>query len=439
MSRKFLSLLLILAIVIMGTVSVIHAQDEMMYDCGEAEVTVTLAGGAVGAELEVNQAGAARFMEICPNITVEVLQLIDSTTDRLALYQQFWSAQSADVDLYQVDVIWAGIIAEHVVDMYEYMTEEQIAWYFPSMIEGQTIEGRLVAIPWFTDAAGLYYRTDLLEQYGVEVPTTWDELTVAAQTIQDGVRADTGNNDFWGYVWQGNSYEGLTCDAHEWLVSETGGTFISAEGEINVTEDSWLSALDRAAGWVGTISPEGVVGYQEEDAREVFQAGNAAFMRNWPYAWGAGNTEDSAIAGLFDYAPLPMGSSGAAAACLGGWQLAVSNYSDNVDAAATVAMYLTSPEEQYQRAISDFPVNPTIPALYEDPTLAETNPLYERMGPILATAVARPSGVTAARYADASSLFYQAVHSVLTGEADAASAMDDLELDLEDLLAELGM
>jgi trehalose/maltose transport system substrate-binding protein len=282
----------------------------------------------------------------------------------------------------------------------------------------------------------LYYRTDLLEKYDLEVPTTWDELTEAAQTIQDGEQAE--NPDFYGYVWQGNAYEGLTCDAHEWLVSETGNSFITPDGVVNVNNPEFVAALERAAGWVGGISPEAVTTYGEEESRAVWQAGNAAFMRNWPYAYGLGNAEDSVIAGLFDYAPLPSGASGAAA-CLGGWQLAVSQYSDNIDAAVSVAAFFASPEEQKLRALSPQGANPTIPALYDDPDLAEQNPLFGVMGPILETAFPRPSGVTGEQYSQASTLFFTYVHDVLTGQSDAQTAVEDAEVDLQDLVDELEM
>lgn len=435
--KRPMSFVLVLALLltVFSSVSIVGAQDTFV--CPEGEADIVVAAGAVGVEFELVQEQAARYMELCPNVVVTALETPDLATDRLGLYQQFWEAQSADVDLYQVDVIWAGIIAEHMLDMKEYLTQEQIDQYFPAMIAGQTIEDRLVAIPWFTDAAGLYYRTDLLEKYSLEVPATWDDLTAAAQTIQDGERA-AGNTEFWGYVWQGNSYEGLTCDAHEWLVSETGETFISPDGVVNVNNPEFVTALERAAGWVGSISPDAVTTYGEEESRGVWQAGNAAFMRNWPYAYGLGNADDSAVAGLFDYAPLPMGAA-RAAACLGGWQLAVSKYSDNPDAAASVAIFMTSPEEQKLRALSPQGANPTIPALYEDPELEAANPLFARMGPILATAVARPSGVTAERYNDASTIFFSNVHSVLTGSTDAQTAVEDMELDLQDLLEEMGV
>ncbi len=433
MLRKSFGLILVLAMMLSMGVVVVSAQD---MECPEGEAEIVMATGAVGSEFEVGQEQAARYMALCPNITVTLLQTPDLATDRLGLFQQFWEAQSPDVDIYQTDVIWAGIIAPHVVDLNEYLPEGYLDIFFPAMVAGQNIAGQQVAIPFFTDAAGLYYRTDLLEKYALEVPTTWAELEAAAATIQEGERA-AGMTDFYGYVWQGNAYEGLTCDAHEWLVSETGATFITPEGEVNVNNDAFIAALERAAGWVGGISPEGVTTYGEEDSRNVWQSGNAAFMRNWPYAYGLGNAEDSVINGLFDYAALPMGAGGAPAACLGGWQIAVSKYSDNIEAAASVAAFIASYDEQKARAISSFGANPTIPALYEDQELLDANPLFARMSPILASAFPRPSGFTAARYNDASTLFFTAVHGVLTGETDAQTAVEDLELDLQDLVEEV--
>jgi trehalose/maltose transport system substrate-binding protein len=441
MSKKHFRVLMLLTLVALLSISAVavHAQDELVglvLDCPEGEAAITFAGGAVGAELEFEQASAARFTELCPNITVDVLEMPNSTTERLALYQQFWEAEDPEVDVIQVDVIWPGIIAEHVVDMYEYLPQDLIDMYFEGMIAGQTIDERLVAIPFFTDAPGLYYRTDLLEKYDLEVPGTWEELTEAARTIQEGERAETGNQDFWGYVWQGNSYEGLTCDAHEWLGSTVGSTFITPDGEVTVNNEDFVAMLELAASWVGDISPEGVTAYQEEESRAVWQAGNAAFMRNWPYAYNLGNGEDSAIAGLFDYAPLPVGAAGESFGCLGGWQVAVSAYSDNIDAAVAFAQYMASPQNLKIMAL-ELGNNPTVPAVFEDEEVAQ-NELFVRMPPLLAAAQARPSGITADAYGEASRIFYEGIHSVLTGEATAADAVDDLELDLEDFLVSIG-
>lgn len=428
-----LSLVLMLALASVGMVS---AQDDALpVPCPEGDVTVNVAGGAVGTEFEMVSAQLASYMELCPNVTAVLVEMPDQATDRLGLYQQFWQAESSEIDVLQTDVIWAGIIAPHVVNLTDYLPEGYIDQFFPAMVTGQNINGSQVAIPWFTDAAGLYYRTDLLEKYGLEVPTTWDELTTAAQTIQDGERAE-GNTEFYGYVWQGNAYEGLTCDAHEWLVSETGESFITPDGTVNVNNPEFVAALERAAAWVGGISPEAVTTYGEEESRATWQAGNAAFMRNWPYAYNLGNADDSAVAGNFGYAPLPAGAVGSAA-CLGGWQIAVSKYSNNVDAAVSVAAFLAAPAQQLDGAISAGR-NPTIPALYDDPTMAEANAVFDAMGPILASAFPRPSGVTGERYNEASTIFFSGVHEVLTGTTDAQTAVEDMEIDLQDLVDSLG-
>jgi trehalose/maltose transport system substrate-binding protein len=155
-------------------------------------------------------------------------------------------------------------------------------------------------------------------------------------------------------------------------------------------------------------------------------------MRNWPYAYSLGNAEDSPIAGLFDVAPLPAGDSGSGAATLGGWQLAVSKYSEHPEVAADVALYMTSREEQKIRAIEGS-FNPTIMDLYQDEDVLEATPFFGSLYDVFINAVARPSTATAPQYNEVSTLFYQAVHSVLTGDNDALTAFEELELDLEDL------
>jgi trehalose/maltose transport system substrate-binding protein len=396
--------------------------------------TVTVAAGAVGQELELTRDAAERYMAENPGVTVNVLDTPDGAGARMGLYLQFFEAQSAEVDVYQIDVIWPGDLAEHFVDLYEYGAAEVADGHFPAIIENNTVDGRLIGIPWFIDAGMLYYRTDLVEQYGFDgPPATWSELTEMAQTIQDGERA-AGRSDFWGYVWQGNAYEGLTCNALEWMASNDGGTIISPDGVITAYNPDAVEIIELAAGWVGTISPPGVTGFMEEDARAMWQAGNAAFMRNWPYAFSLGQQEGSAIAGNFDVAPLPAGegSSGRRAATLGGWQLAVSRYSANPELAADVALFMASYEEQKIRAIEGS-FNPTISALYEDPEVLEAQPFMGRLLNVFTNAVARPSTATAPQYAEVSAAVFNAIHSVLTGQEDADSALALLELDLQDL------
>jgi trehalose/maltose transport system substrate-binding protein len=395
-------------------------------------VVINMATGAVGQELQLAQDGAKRYMDMHPNVTINILSTPDMVQDRLAVYRQYFDAKSPEVDIYQIDTIWPGDLADNLIDLSPYFDQATLDQYFPAMVQNDNVSGKQVAIPWFTDAGLLFYRTDLLQKYGyTDPPTTWDELTTMAQKIQDGERA-AGNQDFWGFVWQGNAYEGLTCDALEWVYSYNGGTIISPDKVITINNSNAAAALDMAAKWVGTISPSGVTGFAEEDARNMFQAGNAAFMRNWPYAYSLGQASDSPIAGEFEAAPLPAGPGGKPAAALGGWQLAVSTYSENPEVAADVLKFFTSADEQKLRAIQGS-FQPTVMSLYQDSDVTTAVPFFKSLYNVFMAAVPRPSTATAPNYNKVSTIFFNGVHDVLMGNEDGATAVASMEADLKDL------
>jgi len=397
------------------------------------KTTINVATGAVGQELQMAQAGAQRYMTAHPEVTVTILSTPDMVQDRLAVYRQFFEAKSPDVDLYQIDTIWPGDLAANFVDLTQYGAKDKMSTMFPSMVQNDNVDGKQVAIPWFTDAGLLFYRTDLLTKNGyTDPPKTWDDLKTMAQKIQDGERAG-GNQDFWGFVWQGNAYEGLTCDGLEWVFSYNGGTIVSPDKKITINNPQAAAAIDNAATWVGKISPTGVTGFAEEDARNLWQAGNAAFMRNWPYAYSLGEAADSKVAGKLDVSPLPAITGGKPAAALGGWQLSVSTYSKNPSVAADVAFYLTSAAEQKIRAIQGS-FQPTDMSLYKDADVLKAVPFFGKLYDVFVAAVPRPSTATAPNYNQVSTFFFNSVHDVLMGTKDGKTAVATIEADLVDLL-----
>ena len=359
--------------------------------------------------------------------TLEYISRPNDATATLQQFQQYWAAKSADVDVYMIDVIWQGIAAPHAVDLKKYYKEDEIKQFFPAIIQNNTVGGKLVSIPWFTDAGILYYRTDLIEKYGYkEPPKTWEELAEMAKKIQDGERKD-GKKDFQGFVFQGKASESVTCNALEWIYSFGGGSIIEPDKKVTINNPNAIKALETAKSWVGTISPPGVVTYSEEEARNVWQAGNAAFMRNWPYAYALGQDPKSAIAGKFDVTVVPMGgANGKHAACLGGWQLMVSAYSKSADAAADLVKFLNSVDAQKKRAIelSQFP---TMPAIYSDPDVLAKNAWFAKIPDVLKNAVARPSTVTGADYNQLSTAFFQNVNKMLSGGESAQDAVQAVE------------
>lgn len=391
---------------------------------GAHAATITISCGSVGQDFEFCKKTTEDWAKKTGN-TVKLFTPPQSTTDILALFRQMFAAKSSDLDVINVDVVWPGMIKDHLLDLKPYSKGVEKE-HFPSIVANNTADGRLIAMPWFTDAGLLYYRKDLLEKHGEKAPTTWEELAATAKKIQDAERK-AGNADMQGFVFQAKAYEGLTCDAVEWLWSYGGGNVVDDKGNITVNNPKAAKALNTAASWIGTIAPTGVLNYGEEDARGVFQSGNAVFMRNWPYAWSLGNGKDSKIAGKIGVAALPKGGKdGKNSATLGGWQLAVSKYSKEQKVAAELVMYMTSPEIQKLRAIEGS-YNPTIPELYKDKDVLAATPFFGTLYDVFTSAVPRPSTPTGLKYNEVSAAFWNATHDVLSGKEQADASLKKLE------------
>ncbi|MEN2978251.1 ABC transporter substrate-binding protein [Tistrella bauzanensis] len=403
-------------------------------------VGITISCGALGVELQLCRDGAAAWERETGN-TVEIVSTPNSSNERLALYQQILGAGADDIDVLQVDVVWPGILAPHLVDLKPLLGDAPDA-HFPALIDNDTVDGRLVAMPWWTDAGVLYYRRDLLEKYSHQPPESWSDLTRIAGLIQKAERAE-GRDGLWGYVWQGRAYEGLTCNALEWFDAFGGGTIVDGDGKVTVDNPQNRAALTEAAGWIGTISPEGVLNYDEEAARGVFQSGKAVFMRNWPYAWALSQSEDSPVRGKVGVMALPPGgpggqttegktTEGKTTGTLGGWHLAVSRYSANPEVAADLVRFLTSPAEQKRRAV-EASYNPSIPALYQDNEVLAANPFFGQLFETFQTAVARPSRATGDNYNRVSAAVWQRVQDALGGRMAPDAALAALDRDLNRL------
>ncbi|OWV82096.1 ABC transporter substrate-binding protein [Rhizobium sp. R634] len=391
---------------------------------------ISFAANTTGKNVEFLNKQLAIFEKETGN-QVKLVTMPSSSSEQFSQYRLWLAAGNKDIDVYQTDVIWAPQLADQLIDLKE-ATKDVAGQFFPSIIASQTVNGRLVALPLFTDAPALFYRKDLLEKYGKQPPKTWDEMAATAKEVQEKER-QAGQKDLWGYVFQGNSYEGLTCNALEWVKSSGGGQIVEPDGTISINNEKAAAALERAKGWIGTISPPGVLAYQEEESRGVWQTGNAVFMRNWPYAYALGNGDDSAVKGKFDVMTLPVAAAGdKPSSTLGGWNLAVSKYSEKQEAAIALVKFLASKDVQKARAI-ELSNLPTLSDLYDDKDVAAAQPFMPNWKPIFQDAVPRPSATAKVKYNEVSSKFWTAVHNTLSGSGSAAENLELLEADLTTL------
>jgi trehalose/maltose transport system substrate-binding protein len=351
----------------------------------------------------------------------------ERAVDQLTLWRKLLQNPSDAPDVFAIDVIWPAMMAEYSLDLSPYLSDTEQD--FPALVANDMVNAQLVAMPYHVDAGLLFYRSDLLRAYGYKAPpATWDELEKMATRIQQGERAK-GKKDFWGFVWQGAASEALTCNALEWQVSEGGGRIIEGDRTISVNNPRTIRAWERAAHWVGSISPPSVTAYLEWDALNIWRSGNAAFMRNWPTAYSASDSEPSAVGNKFAATVLPSGRAGHTGT-LGGASLSVFRNSRHPKEAVALVRYLCRRDVELARALASSQP-PVFPALFDVPEVLKTRPHFvELKRMFLNGVVARPSTITGTKYVQVSEAYFKAVHSVLTKEKTAALASAELEKEL---------
>jgi len=322
-------------------------------------------------------------------------------------------------DLLLMDVTWTAKYARAgwLLPLDDWLGRDALEPLLEGARAGNRIDGQLWRLPLVADMGLLYYRSDLMEQ----PPRTPAELEATARRLQD-----TGQVR-WGYVWQGRQYEGLSCVFAE-MVEAFGGHWGSkAEGGA-AADDGTLGldqpAANQAAGWlrhlveVG-ISPAAVASFAEPEALQSFESGEAAFMRNWPYAWQELQRDGSAVAGKVGVTTMVADPAGRSAATQGSWGLAVLAGTPHPAEAVAVLQALTGEASQRQ-LVERFGYTPTLRSLFDDPALVAQRPLLPMLRTALAEAVLRP--ITPA-YAQLSDILQRQLSAVIAGDSPAAAAM----------------
>ena len=388
--KTFVSAVLFAALMVLPLSTVFAAGDQEGAEEQE-DVTITFSygldpGGAIRSLAE-------RYSEITPGVTVEPLELPSTPNEQYDRYVTTFASQDGSIDVIETDIIWVPQFA--AAGWIENLEGEIPSATVSSLLEGPVnanrYKGELHGLPLFTDTGLMYYRTDLLEKYGFDVPETWAELVEQAQTILD----EEENENLGGFVFQAAQIEGITINFLEFLKG-AGGHVLDENGNYVFPDyrEETRMALQFMYDMIYEyeVAPISVTTANPNDNRITFQQGNAIFMRNWPFAWGSlQNEEESEVAGNVGIAPIPHfeGNGGAKTSNLGGWQLTVNAYSDNKEEAIDFIEWTVSEEAQMILAEQGSQL-PVLASLYEDEDFRSLNPLYGEILSILERTFPRP-------------------------------------------------
>jgi multiple sugar transport system substrate-binding protein len=348
------------------------------------------------------------FNKANANANAQLLELPTAADEQRRLQVQRLEAESPECDVLGVDVIWTAEYTAQgwVLDVTEALNKRKDA-FIPSTVDTAEFDGKYWAIPFNTNAGFIYWRTD---QAGNQPPQSWENMYQTAR--QDN-----------GVVYQGARYEGLTVNFLELLYS-AGGSVVNQDGtEATADSQETRDVLEfMQKGIEDGAVPEAVTTYMEEESRRAFEAGKATFMRNWPYAYALG--KESKIADDFAVSTFPEYGGNPGAGVLGGYNLAISAYSENPEGALAFANFATSPEAQVIQA-SKASLPAVLTEVYDNPQVKKALPFAAALRQAVEQAQPRPVSPV---YPQISEAIYNNVFGVLQGDMapdEAATKMND--------------
>lgn len=369
------------------------------------------------------EAAITEFEAQHPEVLVETRDLPMKSDEQLQIYLDSFAQGSDAFDVLAIDVIWVG---EFGRSGYLAALDPKAARqdrFMPSLIQACTVNGKLMALPWYVNSGLTFYRKDLLAQAGLQPPRDYAELMATLLRRPQGVD---------GLVFQGREYEGLVCCFLE---------FFHGSGERLYSDDYRRTAVSRQrlteiltdfrALFVKGVVPPDVLYFQEEESRLHFLDGGAMFLRNWPYVWASVNKPEDPLYGKVGIAP-PLAYPGKAPrGVLGGWQLAVNSRSQHPQLAAEFIGLLTS-EKFQKRMCLELGRHPTLDALYQDPEVLKSNPLLEELHQVFSEAQPRPA---VSRYPLFSVALQRELTALMLGVITAEEAAAEISALLEQFKA----
>jgi multiple sugar transport system substrate-binding protein len=363
-----------------------------------------------------------------PNIDVEVKEMPADTGKQHDAYVTAFNANSDEIDVINMDVIWPAEFAQagYVMPLDRFIEKDKVNLddYNQGALSASKFKGKQWTLPLFIDAGMLFYRSDLIDQGSV--PKTWDELLAKAKETKG-----QGGTQF-GYLMQAKQYEGLVCNAVEFIASY-GGKIIDENGEVKVDSPEAIKGISKMVEIVNSdVVPQNVTTFTEPESHTAFINGQGALIRNWPYQYALANDKSqSKIVGKVGVAPLPAGDAGSAAA-LGGWMMGINKNSKHPEESWKFLSFMAGKDGQKINAIKGGHA-PTILSLYDDKEVLDANPYFKEEGFVnaLEAAVSRP---VAPNYPEISDIIQVQMSKAIAKEITPEEAAKNMQKEISEKL-----
>lgn len=343
----------------------------------------------------------------------------DASQQREQLVRRL-GAEDPSIDIIGMDVIWTGEFANAGwVDEWTGARKQEVTKdVFPNVIETASLEGKVYAAPFNTNTQLLWYRKDLVKK----VPQTWDEMIDEAERLG---RGNAGTIQV-----QANRYEGFTVWANA-LIESAGTPILEGPETVGLEQgptERALEVMGRLAN--SSAAPSNLSTSDEDTTRLAFEAGESAFMTNYTFAYASAEAEAPDVFKNMGFARFPrVDANRPSKPPLGGFNLAVSDFSDNKDLAFDAAACLADGKSQ-ETAVELDGLPPSRSDLYAKKTVKKAYPGFSQLvKESIEAAGPRPASPA---YQDVTLAVQRALHPPdKIDPEDTESVFDELKSDVE--------
>ena len=212
---------------------------------------------------------------------------------------------------------------------------------FPPVRNSLSANGALYAVPFYAESSFTFYRTDLFEQAGLEMPAqpTYDQVMEFAAKLHDP------DNDQYGICLRGKPGWGENMAFVGTLVNTFGGRWFDESWQPQLESAEWKAAVSFYVDLMNQYGPPGASSNGHNENRALFASGNCAMWIDATSAAGyIFNPSDSKVADKTGFTNAPVASCPNGVGWAWSWALAIPKSSQKVDAAKAFLKWSTSKE-----------------------------------------------------------------------------------------------
>ncbi len=343
-------------------------------------------------------------------------------------YVTWFMAQDSKVDILGVGAYWTAEFAEAgwLMELDNIVDKNILAELNPAYLSAHSYNGKLYGLgPWWGGIGGMYYRKDLLDEYGFNPPETYDEVVKICKTIM----AD--KPEMTGWTWPAMKDTVLMNRWIEFLIG-FGGTYFNSDGSSAMNSDDAVEALTFMKSLIDSgISPKSITTWKEEDSQIKFLNGDAIFHsgRQDLMFW-LDNPEQSKLVGKWGFIKNPAQADGKSAGFYEGWAFSIGKYTDVPDAALKVLEVMFDFPVQKLFNLSQGPLQAHM-GVYTDPEVLANNAnmaIIEKVADSATPPIPHPD------YTQMSDIMVDNIHEVLTGMTEPKKALDAAAKSINTLL-----